>query len=248
MQQTKRLYLNNFTLKNCTARVLDVIHENDRTAVVLDQSVFYPQGGGQPCDHGTIVAGQTTFNVQDVRMADGIVKHFGVFNGAPFTAGQEVTCTIDLTRRLLNSRYHAAGHVLDKVLFELGYNWEPGKSYHFPQGPYVEYTGNLTNVDVEKLKNDIERLSAQWANTGMLVSSKIVDKKTVLADEQLMRRCQFLANVPDDTIIYIISYGDNFSSPCSGTHVTNVSEIGPITIRKIKASDSIVRISYDIAH
>ena len=246
MNRTKLLYLNDFALLTCQSCVVAVLKENDRDVIILDQTVFYPQGGGQPYDQGIIKNDITVFNVQEVRFVDGIVKHTGVFTGAPFTVGQTVTCSIDAARRLLNSRMHSAGHVIDKALFELGFNWLPGKSYHFPNGPYVEYTGSLNEIDIEKLKKDIENLCAQWATNGLAVTSKALNKKTVLADEQLMRRCAFLANLPENKPIYVISYGDNFSSPCSGTHVTNVSEIGPITIRKIKEADGIIRVSYDV--
>lgn len=207
---------------------------------------FIPQGGGQPYDQGIIKTDTITFNVQEVRFADGIVKHIGVFMGAPFMIGQTVTCTIDAARRLLNSRMHSAGHVIDKALFELGFDWLPGKSYHFPNGPYVEYAGSLNNVDIAQLKIDIERLCAAWATDGLVVTTQVMDKERVLGDEQLKRRCAFIATLPDDTPIHVIFYGDNFASPCSGTHVKNVSEIGPITIRKIKETDGGVRISYEL--
>lgn len=243
---TSLLYLENFTRVTCDARVAAVTKENDRDVVILDQTIFYPQGGGQPYDQGTIKNNDTLFTVQEVRAIDGQVKHIGVFTGVPFTVGQTVTCTVDRERRMLNSRVHAAGHVLDKALFELGFNWLPGKSYHFPNGPYVEYAGNLHNVDVEKLKTDIERLCAAWATNGLTVTARVLNKKDVLGDEQLKRRSAFVVNLPDETPIYVIAYGDKFASPCSGTHVSNVSEIGPITIRKIKETDGGVRISYDV--
>src|SRR3989339_1138479 len=246
MNQTKKLYLDDFTKNTCQAHVMHAFREKDRDVVILDQTLFYPQGGGQPCDQRTIQNDQTIFNVQDVRLIDGIVKHFGVFTSTPFEIGQEVYCKLDSERRMLHSRLHSAGHVLDKTLYELGFNWIPGKSYHFPNGPYVEYSGNLHNVDIDKLKNDIENLCNVWGTHGMPVTSKVVDKKTVLANEQLIRRCAFLANLPDNKPIYVITYGDDFASPCSGTHITNVSEIGHIMIRKIKESDGTIRISYDI--
>lgn len=247
MNTTKLLYLDDFSLTTCQAHVIALLNENERMAVVLDQTVFYPQGGGQPCDQGEIKTAQTTFAVQDVRLVDGIVKHFGYFSsGAPFAIGETVTCTIDSARRTLNSRVHSAGHVIDKALFELNFEWEPGKSYHFPNGPYVEYSGGLHNVDVEKLKTDIEHLCAKWATEGLPVKSKAVDKAAILTDKQLMRRCKFLANLPENKPIYVIAYGENFASPCSGTHVLNVSEIGNIIIRKIKEADGGVRISYDV--
>jgi len=246
MNKTKLLYLDDFALLTCQSRVVAVLKENDRDVIILDQTVFYPQGGGQPYDQGIIKNDITVFNVQEVRFADGIVKHIGVFTGMPFMAGQTVTCSIDAVRRLLNSRMHSAGHVIDKALFELGFNWLPGKSYHFPNGPYVEYVGSLHNIDIEKLKTDIEQLCVAWATDGLLVTARVMDKEKVLSDEQLKRRCVFIVDLPDDTPIHVISYGDNFASPCSGTHVKNVSEIGTIIIRKIKAIDSGIRISYEL--
>jgi len=246
MNKTQLLYLNDFTCLTCQTRVLVVLKEQDRDVVILDQTVFYPQGGGQPYDQGAITGGATTFNVQEVRFVDGVVKHIGTFAGAPFTVEQTVICTVDGARRLLNSRLHAAGHVIDKAIFELGYDWVPGKSYHFPNGPYVEYAGSLHTIDVAKLKVDIERLCATWAADGLAVTSKMLDKKSVLNDEVLKRRCSFVTDLPDNKPIYVIAYGNNFASPCGGTHVKNVCEIGPITIRKIKESDGVVRISYEL--
>lgn len=247
MPKTQLLYLSDFRQLSCDTHVIFIEQEGDRFVIILDQTVFYPQGGGQPADQGKITAQDTIFTVSDVRMVDGVVQHKGFFTGQPFTVGQQVNCQVDDVRRTLNSRVHSAGHVIDKALFELGYMWLPGKSYHFPAGPYVEYSGSLNGVVVGKLKTDIESLCAHWCNNGLAVTSRVFDKNQVMSDEQLKRRCQFIANLPDDTPIYVIAYGDNFSSPCSGTHVSDVAEIKDITIRKIKESDGVIRISYSVA-
>lgn len=243
---TVLLYLDDFKRVTCDARVVAIAKENDRDVVILDQTIFYPQGGGQPYDQGVIKGNDSLFTVQEVRAVDGQVKHIGLFTGTPCAVGQMVACTIDRDRRMLNTRIHAAGHVIDRALFELGFQWLPGKSYHFPNGPYVEYAASLRDVSVEKLKADIERLCAAWAAQGLAVTARVLSKKDVLSNEQLNRRSTFVVNVPDETPIYVVAYGDNFASPCSGTHVDNVSEIGPITIRKIKETDGGVRISYDV--
>ncbi len=246
MEKTKLLYLNNFKQYICDAHVLEITQDQNNWVVVLDQTVFYPQGGGQPCDQGTITGKNSVFIVTDVRLLDGIARHKGTFNGQPFDVGEPVTCQIDQVRRILDSRIHSAGHVIDKALFELGYTWAPGKSYHFPNGPYVEYHGSLAGIDVAKLKADIEQLCMKWCTQGLAVVAHVADKKQALQDEQLKRRCPFIADLPEEKPIYVISYGNNFASPCSGTHVADVSEIGSITIRKIKESDGVVRISYDV--
>jgi Ser-tRNA(Ala) deacylase AlaX len=79
--------------------------------VLVDSTVFYPQGGGQPADTGVISAGGgTRFIVDDVRMKDGVVFHYGRFEDAGdgcnsgFSEGQSVSLEVDAERRNLNSR------------------------------------------------------------------------------------------------------------------------------------------------
>ena len=233
MKPTLLLYLEDFKLLDCKAKIVEVSSD----CVVLDQTVFYPQGGGQPCDTGTI-ENNSMFTVSDVRLVDGVVKHFGTFTGEFFKPGEEVKCNVNANRRILNSRVHSAGHLIDKALAELGITWAPGKSYHFPQGPYVEYVGSLAGLDKEKLKTDIEQICNNWIKDGIDVKSKAMTR------EELMRRSQFVPdNIPQNKPIRVVFLGE-FSSPCGGTHVLNISEIKGITIRKIKESEGVIRVSY----
>ena len=87
--------------------------------------MFYPQGGGQPYDTGTISSGDIKFVVEEVRYAEGEVLHIGRFEHVRFMEGEQVRCTVDAERRLLNTRLHSAGHVLDMAVNELGYDWKP---------------------------------------------------------------------------------------------------------------------------
>ncbi len=69
---TKLLYLDDMYLKEFTAKVVDVVEEG----VVLDQTAFYPRGGGQPADTGKLVANGKEFGVLNVERRDGKVVHF----------------------------------------------------------------------------------------------------------------------------------------------------------------------------
>ena len=60
---TKLLYLENFSLLTCDAQVIAVLNEDGRDIVILDQTVFYPQGGGQPYDKGIIESPNSKFIV-----------------------------------------------------------------------------------------------------------------------------------------------------------------------------------------
>ena len=163
---TTLLYLEDFNLLEAKAKVLDVVEESGKIIVVLDQTVFYPQGGGQPYDKGIINSQFAKFVVGEVRFIDGTVKHIGHFEGGAFSKEEVVGLVVDVERRKLNSRLHSAGHVVDMAIHALGLKWVPGKGYHFPEGPYVEYIGSSEGLDKERLKADIENLCNKFVQEG----------------------------------------------------------------------------------
>ena len=65
---------------SCGAKILEIKNENEKTILILDQTVFYPQGGGQPFDNGVILSGENTFQVDEVRFLEGQVFHIGNYS------------------------------------------------------------------------------------------------------------------------------------------------------------------------
>ncbi|KKR89219.1 MAG: hypothetical protein UU85_C0004G0060 [Candidatus Wolfebacteria bacterium GW2011_GWA2_42_10] len=241
MQPTKLLYLEDFNLLATEAKVLEVTQENGKDIVLLDQTVFYPQGGGQPYDKGVIERPSGKFSVEEVRFVEGVVKHIGKFDSVTFQTGETVKCVVDETRRALNSRINSAGHVVDMAVTALKLNWVPGKGYHFPEGPYVEYAGSLGELDKEKLKTDIENLCNKF------IGENRPTKLIFMPKEKMHEVCH---HVPEYLLegkpARVVMYGD-FGVPCGGTHVNNLADIRGITIRKIKPEGSNVRVAYDVS-
>lgn len=257
---TKLLYLEDFTRLECDAIVVRRIQENGLFALtkrslskckeylLLDQTVFYPQGGGQPYDTGVIESPAGKFIVEEVRLIDGIVRHIGYFEGdaatrhATWKPRFQVACRVDAERRMLHSRIHSAGHLVDFAVAELMLPWMPGKGYHFPQGPYVEYEGMLGDADKEKLKADIGRIATDTIRNGKDVSVRFMPK------EEMLSVCRFVPeNIPADKPGRMVVFGGDFGVPCGGTHVRNLSEIRGLTIRKIKQEGQNIRVGYDVA-
>ena len=240
MEATKLLYLQNFTLRECLAKVVSVTTEDDRTVVILDQTIFYPQGGGQPFDQGALIGTAAKFAVAEVRFVDGLVKHIGNFERGTLAAGDTVSCQIDAARRELNSRLHSAGHVVDLAVAAVGLPWVPGKGYHFPDGPYVEYAANLEGLDREKLRTDIETKANAIIAEGRSTTLKFMPK------EDMAKVCRFVPDyIPEGKPGRVVMYGDD-GIPCGGTHVSNLAEIRSMTIRKIKPNGAAIRVSYDV--
>lgn len=222
------------------ARVVQVMNEEGKIVVTLDQTIFYPQGGGQPFDTGIISNQDKKFLVEEVRFVEGIVKHIGKFEGGEFESGDRVTCFIDVQCRELHTRLHSGGHLIDMGLKQLGVTWKPGRGYHFPNGPYVEYNGSLESVDVEKLKGDLETICNQIIQKGIKTSILFMPK------EEMNSVCAFVPEyIPENKPARVVMYGD-FGIPCGGTHVNNLSDIGGVSIRKIKQDGENIRVSYTL--
>ncbi len=240
MQPTKLLCLEDFTLLTTDATVLDVFEEEGKTVVVLDQTVFYPQGGGQPYDTGVITGPSGSFAVEAVHFVDGIVKHIGSMGNGTVSSGEAVHCVVDAERRQLHSRLHSAAHVITMGVYRLGLPWTPGKGYHFPQGSYVEY-GAPAVSDKEKIKSDLEQACNDCVAEDRLTTIRFMPK------EKMHEVCLHVPdNLPEGKPARVVMYGD-FGVPCGGTHVTHLGEIGHIAIRKMRGDGGVIRVSYEIS-
>ncbi|MEK7074437.1 MAG: alanine--tRNA ligase-related protein [Patescibacteria group bacterium] len=240
MELTKLLYLEDFNLLNTQAKVIDMFEENGKNIVLLHQTIFYPQGGGQPYDKGVIESTSGKFIVEEVRFADGAVKHIGRFESGNFSKGEDVQCIVDKERRILHSRLHSAGHIVDMAVTKLKLSWVPGKGFHFPEGPYVEYKGDLEGVDKENLKIEIEKLCNAFIQEGRKTELRFMPK------EEMGSVCHFVPDyIPEGKPARVVMYGD-FGVPCGGTHVSDLAEIKSMTIRKIKQEGENIRVGYDV--
>merc|ERR1711964_587119 len=160
---TGRLYYENtyvFKATGCVVAVSDSTSEKyGPLDVQLDQTIFHPQGGGQPADTGTLTSGDNVYNVQFVAVTkDGIIHHYGNFTHGSFEPKTEVTQEIDAEKRELYARIPSAGHLIDLAAAQAGYgHLEPTKGYHFLDGSYVEYAGNIEAGERAAAKTKIQQ-------------------------------------------------------------------------------------------
>lgn len=238
---TKLIYLEDFTILTHKAMIESfTLGEDGRTTLVLNETIFYPQGGGQPYDQGTITSPSGTFLVEEVRFVDGIVNHIGHFESGTFSVGETVACSVNKERRDLNSRIHSAGHVVDMGVGALGLNWRPGKGYHFPDGPYVEYEGTFGEIDKEKLKTDLEMACNVFVQENRTTTLRFMPK------EEMHTVCTHVPDyLPEGKPARVVFYGD-YGVPCGGTHVSQLGDIRHLTIRKIKTKGSVIQVAYDV--
>lgn len=212
---TTLLYLEHCSWENleADAQILETLQIEDKLALVLDQSPFYPEGGGQPADQGYIGDAQ----VKDVQTLEGKVLHF--VDKMPSKA-TTYHCVVDSARRKDLSQQHSGQHLLSAVSF----NALDAKTVGF------HLSEHYTTIDLDKKLEtaQIEQLELLCfeAISQSLSLSVLYPTEEELASLPLRKQ----PKVSED--IRVIQIKDMDYSPCGGTHVRQTSEIGGIKITK----------------
>lgn len=235
--KTELLYLEDTYMFEGTAIFLEVREHEKGTALILDRTIFYPQGGGQPSDVGHICAGDVAFKVTFVGLdPEGVVYHIGAFEtGDTFTSGSPVTLEIDSEKRIQHARIHSAGHLLDVAVYALNLPIKATKGFHFPEGPYVEYDGVVENPE--------QLLAALEVKVNELVDQNIPVRRTLLTEDEAYVKG---FHAPLGKSVRVVHFEGDAGCGCGGTHVRNSGEIGKVTIRKISSKQGKTRIAYSI--
>ena len=247
----QRLYLNDSHHFECSAQLIDIsrLAEDAKYGhyrILLNQSVFHPQGGGQPSDIGVITFPEgLDFDVAFVQVnADGDVEHLGDFvekkdyAECQFPVGTVLHLAVNKEKRIEHIRLHSAGHVMDAALKRLGF-WDrikSGKGYHFPDNPYVEYVGQLSPEEMDTLpailNAEIKKIVAEDIATNLFMEDKVVAGELCSIDT---------TNYPDTVRVADIA---GCPCPCGGTHIKSTKELGGIEVTKCKKKKKNIRISY----
>ncbi|KAL7602383.1 hypothetical protein Lser_V15G22665 [Lactuca serriola] len=225
------------------------LDDDGRHALILDSTIFHPQGGGQPSDTGFITdvsSSSFKFIVQDVRSKNGIVYHYGVFEktAEDLERGVQVLLSVNESRRKLNSRLHSAGHLLDVCMKQVGLrHLEPGKGYHFPDGPYVEYKGTVPQSELQSKQKELEFEANNLISRGGKVSVALYpyEEAAMLCGGALPDY------IPKGSTPRIVKLGDFPGCPCGGTHVSNISELENMKVTQMRTKKGLTKVYYNIA-
>ncbi len=241
---TKLTYLEDFDVVTCDAKV-ESIHttEDNRTDIVLDETCFYPRGGGQDWDTGIISNNSgAKFQVEEVRLDEsGVVHHIGTYQSGELKVDDKVKCSVDIERREINTRLHSAGHLVDMVVERLRLPWVAGKGAHYPHMSFVEYDAEITPEEAEAIKKDIEKVANE------IIAKGSHNEIRFMPVSEMHTVCKHVPeNIPTNKPARVVLYDETFGIPCGGTHVKDVHDIGRITISKIKSKKGITKVSYAV--
>ncbi|MDR2737521.1 MAG: hypothetical protein LBB18_01080, partial [Puniceicoccales bacterium] len=109
--------------------------------LILDRTIFYPQGGGQPSDVGVVKCGESVFKITGVRKNGDLIKHYAAQLDVENLDGTDCFCVLDKATRILHMRHHTAGHLVSNVAEFLYPEIIAMKAHCFPGEAYVEFQG-----------------------------------------------------------------------------------------------------------
>lgn len=202
--------------------------------IVLEETMFYPEGGGQPADHGTISWDGSEVEVTDVQKSHGEVRHFIEEEEFP-EKGQDVHGEIDWDRRYRHMRMHTAQHVVSKVVLDEYDATTAGNQIHEDRSRIDFKPVEFDDGDVEKIEKAANVMIAE----NLSVEKKMMDREEL--EEETEEGRSNLSLIPDhiDPLRAVI-IGEEDICPCGGTHVDSLEEIGEIEIveRTSKGADT----------
>lgn len=199
--------------------------EHAALELVLDQTSFYAEAGGQVGDTGSISAGEGRFTVVDTqRPAAGIIVHRGRVASGTIRVGDTVETAVDTARRADIRRNHTATHLIHQALRAV-------------LGPHARQAGSLVAPD--RLRFDFTHVQAltpaelrqvsDLANEAVL-SNQPVETATMSQESALATGAMALFGEKYGDTVRVVAIGDLSKELCGGTHVGSSGEVGPIIV------------------
>ena len=223
VHKTKRLYYENPIEMRFDAKVVDVIdNKNGSFEVILDRTLFYPEGGGQPSDIGIISKDGACVNVVDVQIENGIIFHSV---DGDIAVGSSIEGEVDSKRRTRLMRHHTATHILVHSARQL-------------LGDHIRQAGAQKGIDNSRVDIQHDRkLRRQNIRDIESIANDIIVENTGVKQEWLDRHEAekkygfdlYQGGIPKGVDIRLIHVAEDIQA-CAGTHVERTGDIGFVKI------------------
>jgi len=219
---TEKLFETDAYLRSASAIVVAVTP----AGIVLDRTVFYPLGGGQPGDVGMLhTADGRTAQVADTRKGEGgTIVHVPAPDAQPLEVGADVTATIDWDRRYAHMRMHTCLHLLGSIL-------------------RYGVTGGQVGAERSRLdfdcQDEIDR-EAVTERLNELIAADHPVRSSWISDAELERQPELIRTMSVKPPVgagrvRLLEIVDVDLQPCGGTHVARTGEIGRVAVTKVES-------------
>ncbi|WP_372880885.1 alanine--tRNA ligase [Psychromonas sp.] len=204
---------------------VDSLKEGDKGQVVLSQTPFYAESGGQSGDTGELIFKNGAFVVTDTQRSGDAFLHSGFVSSGALTLNEKVHAQVDAQRRKSIALHHSATHLLHAALRQV-------------LGEHVTQKGSL--VDADKLRFDFSHFEA--------LSSDTLRQVTVLVNQAIRNNFEVVTKLMDieeakssgamalfgekyDEMVRVVQMGDFSTELCGGTHTRRTGDMGMLLIR-----------------
>jgi len=236
---TEQLYYADVYMKEFDAKVLEITNNK---YVVLDQTCFYPEGGGQPADHGWLSVGTSKFDVVDTQKIGKVIVH-KLGTSPTFKVGSTVHGGLDWERRYSLMKAHTVTHLINGAARRV-------------LGEHVWQSGTQKGLETSRLDiSHYRRLSAEEVHkiemlaNGAIAANMKVETTWLLRNEAEARygfRLYQGGAVPGKDI-RVVKTGDWDVEACAGTHLGRTGEVGFVKIVYTeRVQDGVERLGYAV--
>jgi len=221
---TKALYLEDSYLKECDATVVKVTQGR---YVVLDQTIFYPKGGGQPHDTGKMIRDNEVFNVIYVGKFDGEISHEVDREG--LKEGDRVRCILDWERRYKFMRSHTAAHLFASLICNETGALVTGNQIEEDK---IRFDFSLEKMDREMIVEYVNKVN-EILKRDIPVKWYELPREEALKIPGVVKMAE--AFPPDIPFLRIVEIVGIDKQADGGTHVRNLREVGQIRLLKVES-------------
>lgn len=238
-----RLYKNDPYLKSNVAHITSIDEKNDMACFSCDASVFFPEGGGQPSDRGTVSVGEHIYNITEAydESLEADIWHLTDAPAGSFKVGDEVELTIDWDHRFKNMQRHCGEHMLSGTMHTLfgGVN----KGFHMGE----EYITIDIDLDGRMLTEEELDLAERTVNEAIWADLPVTI--TYFDSYEASLAMPVRKQVPHDGEVSVVTVGE-LPDPydciaCCGTHPDSSAQIGLLAIYKHEPNKGMNRIYFD---
>jgi misacylated tRNA(Ala) deacylase len=228
---TQKIYLKDSYIKELEATIMSA----NNNSVILDRTIFYPTGGGQPCDTGILkpVGKEIQYSVIETKKSGDEVLHI-VSDDSNLQEGEKVLCIINWGKRYMHMRLHTMLHIIDGIVYKK-YSGEITGGQIYDNSARMDF--DIPNFTREML-NSIISDSQKIINEGHKVVPKEISREEAMKIEGIARTlpgAQLLEKLETVRIIDIEGFDFQLDG---GTHVANTSEVGTISLSKFENKGS----------
>jgi len=236
-ENTKKLWLSEDYIKEFDA----IVTKNKKDYICLNQTAFYPLGGGQPSDTGKIKWDNKEPIVKEVIKKGDSINH--IIEGEKPPVGTKVHAILDWDKRYSHMKMHTAQHIISGIIFDDYHARTIGNQIHAEYSRVDFHPANFTNEDLEKIKNKFNEIIKQN------LPIKIYEEERESLEKRVDQQRANLDMLPKFIkILRIVEVKDFDICPCAGTHVNNTSEIPKIDkIKKETKGKDKTRIIYSLS-